>query len=261
MAVKWGEKLLLYLFLYFHFFQGNVAEFWKVMSAVTMIFASFCSEAWFFISYIRLSFSLCTIEPLLYMPKKDLWSKFHLGPKSQTSRQVQSGIRAKIHSWSMILSAVSQNPEIQWVYRKNSQSVCFLRPNPLIQNPIHPLLSFNSLVALILTPITNVLLFGWIVSTTGEFTRNIKDPSNILTGPFSCIFSATWLARDVKEPAHLSKRVRDIIPGVVVYLCLWFHLTVHAWIGWVGGWDLIWTDSDSQRRLYKLTCTSPNKEL
>ena len=42
------------------------------------------------------------------------------------------------------------------------------------------------------------------------------------------------LARDFKEPAHLSKRVMNVIPGVVVYLCLWFHLTVHAWIG---GWS------------------------
>ena len=41
---------------------------------------------------------------LTYRPrlKKDLWSKFGLGPKIRTSRQAQSGIRAKIHSWSTI---------------------------------------------------------------------------------------------------------------------------------------------------------------
>ena len=31
-----------------------------------------------------------------------------------------------------------------------------------------------------------------------------------------------------------TKRVGDIVPGVVVYLCLWFHLRFHAWVGWVG---------------------------
>jgi len=34
----------------------------------------------------------------------------------------------------------------------------------------------------------------------------------------SCIFSVAWLARDVKEPTHLSERVGDDVPGVVVYL-------------------------------------------
>ena len=36
-----------------------------------------------------------------------------------------------------------------------------------------------------------------------------------------------WLAGDVKEPTHLSERVGDDVPGVVVYL------TFHAWAGWV----------------------------
>ena len=40
-------------------------------------------------------------------------------------------------------------------------------------------------------------------------------------GPVSCIFSVTWLAGDVKEPAHLSKRVRDVVPGEVVYLSMY----------------------------------------
>ena len=28
----------------------------------------------------------------------------------------------------------------------------------------------------------------------------------------------TWLAGDVKEPTHLSKRVGNVVPGVIVYL-------------------------------------------
>ena len=31
------------------------------------------------------------------------------------------------------------------------------------------------------TPVANLLLCGWIVSTTGKFTRNIKGPSNMLS--------------------------------------------------------------------------------
>ena len=34
---------------------------------------------------------------------------------------------------------------------------------------------------MILTPAANLLLYEWIVSTTGQFTRNIKGPSNIPT--------------------------------------------------------------------------------
>ena len=46
-------------------------------------------------------------------------------------------------------------------------------------------------------------------------------------GPVSCIFSVKWLAGDVKEPTHLSKREGHVVPGVVVYP------TFHAWVGWV----------------------------
>ena len=34
-----------------------------------------------------------------------------------------------------------------------------------------------------------------------------------------------------KESTHLSKRVGDVVRGVVVYLYLWFHLTFHARAG------------------------------
>ena len=37
--------------------------------------------------------------------------------------------------------------------------------------------------------------------------------------PVSCIFSVTWLAGDIKELTHVSKRVGHIVPGVVVWPC------------------------------------------
>ena len=36
-------------------------------------------------------------------------------------------------------------------------------------------------------------------------------------GRVSCIFSVTWLAVDINEPTHLSKRVGHIVPSVVVW--------------------------------------------
>ena len=41
-------------------------------------------------------------------------------------------------------------------------------------------LRFDSPVAF--TPMANLLLCGWLVSTTGNFTRNIKGPSSMLSG-------------------------------------------------------------------------------
>ena len=41
--------------------------------------------------------------------------------------------------------------------------------------------------------------------------------------PVSCILSVTWLAGDIKEPTHLSKRVGHVGPGVVV---LWLVLHI-----------------------------------
>ena len=42
-------------------------------------------------------------------------------------------------------------------------------------------LSFESPVALFFTPVTNLLLCGWIASTTGNFTRSIEGQSGILS--------------------------------------------------------------------------------
>ena len=71
------------------------------------------------------------------------------------------------------------------------------------------------------------------------------------------INSVIWLARDVKEPMHLSKREGHVVPGVVIYLysCManlktanttkqtarlsllivfLFPGQFHPWVGWVG---------------------------
>ena len=49
--------------------------------------------------------------------------------------------------------------------------------------------------------------------------------SGTLERPVSCTFSVTRLAGDVKESTHLSKRVVDVVSGVVVYV--WFHQLFH----------------------------------
>ena len=36
--------------------------------------------------------------------------------------------------------------------------------------------------------------------------------------PQACIFSATWFAKDVEEPTHLSNRVGHVVPGVCLAL-------------------------------------------
>jgi len=40
-------------------------------------------------------------------------------------------------------------------------------------------------------------------------------------------WTIAWKDNCFKEPTHLSERVGDEIPGVVVYL------SFHAWVGWV----------------------------
>ena len=50
---------------------------------------------------------------------------------------------------------------------------------------------------------------------------------------------------DVKEPTHYSKRVEDVVPGVVVYLHL--HLYHSSRAGRVQ-WAHKWTDSGCHRR-------------
>ena len=61
-----------------------------------------------------------------------------------------------------------------------------------------------------------------------------------------CSHITLW---DVKEPTHYSKRVGDVVPGVVVKLR---HLHHHS--SWVGRaqWAHKWTDSGCHRRLCML---------
>ena len=69
--------------------------------------------------------------------KKDLWSKFRrLGPKIRT----KDTIRNPCQKLQLIHDPLCfQNPPIRSIYRKNPQSVRFLRPNPSIRKPINPL--------------------------------------------------------------------------------------------------------------------------
>ena len=46
---------------------------------------------------------------------------------------------------------------------------------------------------------------------------------------------ATRVLWDVKEPTHCSKRVGDVVPGVVVCLYLCFHLSF-IFMGGLDGW-------------------------
>ena len=48
----------------------------------------------------------------------------------------------------------------------------------------------------------------------------------------------------VKEPTHYSKRVGDVVPGVVVYLHLHHHSSQVGRVQWVHKW----TDSGCHRR-------------
>ena len=65
--------------------------------------------------------------------KKDAWFKFRLGLNIRTSRQAQSGMGAKIYSWSTIHCGF----KIRLSARKNPLSGGFSRPNLAIRKPIH----------------------------------------------------------------------------------------------------------------------------
>ena len=69
-------------------------------------------------------------------------------------------------------------------------------------------LSFESPVALFSTPVANSLLCGWILSTTGNFTRSIKGKSSIL----SCnrcyglrpLMTALYLLKKIERRSEMS---------------------------------------------------------
>ena len=64
-------------------------------------------------------------------------------------------------------------------------------------------LSFNSLVALLFTLVAKLSLCGWIVSTTGQFTCNVRGPSNILRHNM-CYGSWPLIDSSVKDKVHVN---------------------------------------------------------
>ena len=78
------------------------------------------------------------MNSLAYRPKlkKDLWSKFHLGPKIPT----YAGTIWNPHQKLQLIHdpLCFQNPPICSIYCSNPQSARLLGPNLLIRKPIHP---------------------------------------------------------------------------------------------------------------------------
>ena len=111
-------------------------------------------------------------------------------------------------------------------------------------------LSFNLPVTLIFTPVANLLLYGWDVSTTGQFTHNIKAPSNILSHKYGvidqaclvkmagywpssfsvCLWTETDLrSRNSKYPAILIERawsIKDLVYGFRGNFSCWIQRAV-----------------------------------
>ena len=63
--------------------------------------------------------------------------------------------------------------------------------------------NFNSLVALLFTLVAKLSLCGWIVSTTGQFTCNVRGPSNILRHNM-CYGSWPLIDSSVKDEVHVN---------------------------------------------------------
>ena len=80
-------------------------------------------------------------EPINIKTKAEERSVIQISFRTQDPniRPAQSRICFKNYSWSMIHDSLCfQNPPIRSIYRKNWQSVRFLRPSPSIRKPIHP---------------------------------------------------------------------------------------------------------------------------
>ena len=230
MAVKWGEKLLLHIVREIWFLTGKCLELSFGIDVggnqdfCTILFLRHDTFAFLLVLHVQLNlFYICRRKIYIWSKHIYDWAKHQEGHNSE------SGPKFTANPRSTLQFSKSVNP----IDSPQKFPICVLWPNPLIRNLFTTLAKFISPVALIFTPMTNVLLYVWIVSTTGQLTSNMKGPSNIIIGPVWCIFSVTWLAVDVKEPTHLSKRVQDIVPDVAVYLHLWFHLTFHARVGWM----------------------------
>ena len=85
-----------------------------------------------------------------------------------------------------------------------------------------------------------LIIFRILYRGSGFFSD--KDYKPEVPSHKPCSHITLW---DVKEPTHYSKRVGDVVPGVVVYL---HHLHHHSsWVGRVQ-WAHKWTDSGCHRR-------------
>ena len=67
------------------------------------------------------------MNSLTYQPrlKKYLWFKFRLGPKTRIPRQAQSGIHAKIQSWSTISTVFSKSANLLDLPQKSTIRALF----------------------------------------------------------------------------------------------------------------------------------------
>ena len=76
---------------------------------------------------------------------------------------------------------------------------------------------------------------------TEEKVFSDKDDKPEVPSHSPCSHITLW---DVKEPTHYSKRVGDVVPGVVVYLHLHHHSSRVGRVQWAHKW----TDSGCHRR-------------
>ena len=85
------------------------------------------------------------MNSITYRPRlnKNLWSKFRLWPKIKHQDRHNPESTGKIYS-PIHDPQCFPNPRIRLIYSKNPQSARFLRPNPSIRKPIHPLTYVHS---------------------------------------------------------------------------------------------------------------------
>ena len=94
--------------------------------------------------------------------------------------------------------------------------------------------SSNSPVALIFIPVANLLLYRLIVSTTGQFTCNIKGPSNILSRNrcygLQPLLTGLWTVRNLTLASlklwnSLGSTLSHLTADYNVRDLMWFPLT------------------------------------
>ena len=75
--------------------------------------------------------------------RKNLDELINVKTKAEEGSMIQISFMTKIQNPRQKLQLIHdslsfQNPPIRSIYRKNPQSVLFLRPNPSIRKPFHP---------------------------------------------------------------------------------------------------------------------------